>query len=385
MHSLVRMASFINNTTLDSNSSSSTKKSIRDEESTSLIITVSLLGILGVLIIAANAMVFVLFAKRSYLRTKSNIFLVSLAASDLSAGIFCIPLVIACNTVWDHSGIICLGMDLSQRFLAISTILHLLAATLERYLKIVLPFRYFSILTSRKVVIALGIIWFMSLFFSIIQLSWIDLKNNSNQESLKADAFYLLLCTVIFVFVPFVILVFAYSHIFYIIRDERRPHLLDNTENTRRIKRKKANEIRAACIYVAMVVVFLLAWSGYFLTGLVSDFKLNIADHFPEWLNILLLFLKFSTAFVNPLLYTFFKTDFQNALGSFKKHAANTLSASAQFFSLNTLENLGIRNECRIPLKNSAAKGRSFSEPNCLVPRQKNSRSKSLGIEVTNV
>ena len=375
------MASFISrNTTYEANSSSPTYKSVHGENSTSEILILSFLGILGVLIIVANAMVFVLFAKRSYLRTKSNVFLVSLAASDFLAGVFCIPLVISCNTVCrDNSWIICLGMDLSQRFLAISTILHLLAATLERYLKIVLPLRYFSVLTGRKVAIALCIIWFVSVFFSVIQFSWIDVGSISTKDSLKIDALYLLVCTIIFVLIPFVILVFAYSHIFYIIRRERRPHLLNNTENARRTKRKKANEIRAACIYVAMVVLFLLAWSGYFLTGLVSDFVPEIVKHFPEWLNVILLFLKFSTAFINPLLYTFFKTDFQNALGSFKNHAANTLSATAQRFSLNTLENVGVQTECKNLLK-SSAKGRSFSEPNCMAPRQKNTRSKSLAI-----
>ena len=383
------MASHRNNTTFDGNSSSSANKSIHEEGSITIVMSVSFLVLLGVFIIVANAMVFILFAKRSYLRTKSNVFLVSLAASDFLAGVFCIPLVIMCNTVRDnsYSWMLCVWMDLSQRFIAISTILHLLAATLERYLKIVFPFRYLSVLTSRKMIIALCLIWFLSLFSSVIQLSWIDLQNSikpDHDHSHKIDALYLLVCTVVFVLVPFLILVFAYLHIFYIIRGVQRPHLLNSTENARRIKRKKANEMRAACIYIAMVLLFLFAWSGYFLTGLVSDLKPESAKNFPEWLNILLMFLKFSTALVNPLLYTFFKADFQKALGSFKEHAVNTLFASAQFFSVDTFENVGIPNGCRFPLRN-AVKGRSFSEPNCLAPKQKNTRSKSVGIVTTNV
>lgn len=370
------MASYENITTFDMDPP--LNNSVQEEDLTSLYISFSFLGLLGVFIIVANAMVFTLFAKRSYLRTKSNVFLVSLAASDFSAGILCIPLVIACNVFRAsfYGWIICLGMDLSQRFLAISTILHLLAATLERYLKILLPLRYLSVLTSRKVAIVLLVIWSTALFSSFIQLTWIDIKSSAMPgHSQQIDAFYLVVCAIVFVFIPFVIMVYAYLRIFCVIWGERRPSLLlESTEAVpaRRVKRKKSNEIRATCIYIAMAIMFLFAWSGYFFAGIMDDIQPESVKNFPQWLNIVLLFLKFSTALVNPLLYTFFKTDFQNALRSFKEQAANSLAASAQFFSANTFENERNHNEC------SAQKGRNSSEPDHLLQKPKNTRSYSF-------
>ena len=370
------MASYENITTFDMDPP--LNNSVQEENLTSLYISFSFLGLLGVFIIVANAMVFTLFAKRSYLRTKSNVFLVSLAASDFSAGILCIPLVIACNVFREsfYGWIICLGMDLSQRFLAISTILHLLAATLERYLKILLPLRYLSVLTSRKVAIVLLVIWSTALFSSFIQLTWIDIKSSAMPgHSQQIDAFYLVVCAILFVFIPFVIMVYAYLRIFCVIWGERRPSLLlESTKAVpaRRVKRKKSNEIRATCIYIAMAIMFLFAWSGYFFAGIMDDIQRESVKNFPQWLNIVLLFLKFSTALVNPLLYTFFKTDFQNALGSFKEQAANSLAASAQFFSANTFENERNHNEC------SAQKGRNSSEPDHLLQKPKNTRSYSF-------
>ena len=364
------MASYENITTFDMDPP--LNNSVQEEDLTSLYISFSFLGLLGVFIIVANAMVFTLFAKRSYLRTKSNVFLVSLAASDFSAGILCIPFVIACNVFREsfYGWVICLGMDLSQRFLAISTILHLLAATLERYLKILLPLRYLSVLTSRKVAIVLFVIWSTALFSSFIQLTWIDIKSSAMPgHSHQIDAFYLVVCAIIFVFIPFVIMVYAYLRIFCVIWGERRPSLLLESSETvpaRRIKRKKSrNEIRATCIYIAMAIMFIFAWSGYFFAGIMDDIQPESVKNFPQWLNIVLLFLKFSTALVNPLLYTFFKTDFQNALGSFKEQAANSLAASAQFFSANTFENERNHNEC------SAQKGRSSSEPDHLLQKHR--------------
>ena len=371
------MASYENITTFDVDPPFN--NSVQEEDLTSLYISFSFLGLLGVSIIVANALVFTLFAKRSYLQTKSNVFLVSLAASDFSAGILCIPLVIACNVFRGsfYSWIICLGMDLSQRFLAISTILHLLAATLERYLKILLPLRYLSVLTSRKVAIVLLIIWSTALFSSFIQLTWIDIKSSGIPgHSHQIDAFYLVVCAIVFVFIPFVTMVYAYLRIFCVIWGERRPSLLlESTEAVpaRRIRqRKKSNEIRATCIYIAMAIMFLFAWSGYFFAGIMDDIQPESVKNFPEWLNIVLLFLKFSTGLINPLLYTFFKADFQNALGSFKEQAANSLAASAQFFSANTFDNERNHNEC------SAQEGRNSSEPDRLLQKPKNTRSHSF-------
>lgn len=85
-----------------------------------------------------------------FLLTKTNLFLLSLAASDLLSGILVIPLVIPCNLVYDSEQI-CIAMDICQRGLAISTILHLACAVTERYLKSSAPFKYVSLVTRPRI------------------------------------------------------------------------------------------------------------------------------------------------------------------------------------------------------------------------------------------
>ena len=94
-----------------------------------------ILATLGFLIIAINGLVIYLVMTRVYLNTVTNFCLASLTISDMFSGLCAIPLIITCSTIFSLD--ICVAMDLIQRFLSISTVLHLLLITIERYLTIV--------------------------------------------------------------------------------------------------------------------------------------------------------------------------------------------------------------------------------------------------------
>ena len=322
------------------------------------------LGVLGVLIIIANSTVLHLFRRKSSLRTKTNLFLVSLALSDLLTGLLCIPLIVLCSVPETWSITVCIGMDLTQRFLAISTILHLLGATLERYIKIVTPFRYLTLMTWRRVVGFLASVWAISLFSSLIQLSWINPHRPS--EGQKIEAVYSIVCLAVFVLVPFLCIAFAYGRILGVIRRERKGYLFKNCEDSRRDERKKRNESRVVFIYIAMTLSFLLGWLSYFLSSLDQDLD-NFMFAQVVWLYDLFLFLRFATSLVNPLLYTFFKVDFQIALGLSKRPDYRNVSLSTKAGSLSTLASIsvGLTQAQRLSIvKSNERIRRCSSEPN---------------------
>lgn len=268
------------------------------------------LALQGVLIICANSLVFQLFATTRYLRTKTNYCLVSLAVSDFMSGCVSLPLVLVCSTTFsDH---VCTSMDLFHRFQSISTILHLLVATCERYFKIKRPFKYNILVTKQRVVILLAGVWIFSLSASLIQLTWI-IQNLDDEIVHRLDVGYAAFGLVVLAFVPFFVIACIDGHIFYFIHKEKkmRRALTQGTvlKKQERLKRKQ-NDSKALIIYAVMTVTFVLGWFPYFIMSLLQDL-----DYFVHsTVQIILLFLKLSTALINPLLYTFFKTDFRKAL-----------------------------------------------------------------------
>ena len=264
----------------------------------------------GVLIICANSLVFQLFATTRYLRTKTNYCLVSLAASDFMSGCVSLPLVLVCSTTISYY--VCISMDLFHRFQSISTILHLLVATCERYFKIKRPFKYNILVTKQRVVILLAGVWIFSLSASLIQLTWI-IQNLEEEMVDRLDVGYAAFGLVVLAFVPFFVIACIDGHIFYFIHKEKkmRQALTQGTvlKKQERLKRKQ-NDSKALIIYAVMTVTFVLGWFPYFIMSLLQD--LDYSVHFT--VQIILLFLKLSTALINPLLYTFFKTDFRKAL-----------------------------------------------------------------------
>lgn len=213
----------------------------------------------SVLIICANSLVFVLFASTRYLRTKTNYCLVSLAASDCLAGVVSLPLVLACSTTLVDE--LCTSMDLCQRFLSISTILHLLVATAERYFKIKRPFKYNIVVTKRRVVMLLLGVWFFSCSASFIQLTWINIRGQVTERIRQFDIGYAVFCLAALAFLPFFVIACIDGHIFYFIHKEKKMRRsLMQGKLLEKQQQRKRNDRKAAIIYVIMTVTFVLGW-----------------------------------------------------------------------------------------------------------------------------
>ena len=268
----------------------------------------------GLAIVVANILVFFLFKQNSFLRKKQNFLLVSLAASDLLAGTLTVPLIILCQ---NHSGVeFCVAMDTCTRFLAVSTLLHLLTATIERFVKIVKPFHYNVYVTECRSMTALAAVWSLSFATAIIQLFWIDLDaSEEKQQQLKqVELVYSSACLVLFVLFPFICITVLHSLLLNAIwKGEKTLRLLSMPKRSRKRSKRKEKERKAAVVLMTMTGTYFVGWFPYFFMSVVNDVY-NGAVVIPLWLNVLLLFLKLNTALINPLLYTFFKTDFTTAL-----------------------------------------------------------------------
>lgn len=275
------------------------------------------LGFLGAAIVLANSVVLYLYKRKTFLKTKTNLCLVCLAISDFLAGLIAVPMVIVCSTLDADavtSGMICTVMDLSSRFISISTVLHLLLVTMERYFKIIHALNYPLIVTKFRLITLLALVWCVSLGTSLIQLTWIPFGGPSTDaEILAKDTIYNL--SVFFaVVIPSLLMMFvALSCIFRVLRSQLRS-MKENGYKTRAYKNKSTRlEAKAVTVFGSMIVTFIACWFSYYIDGLLIDLKLP-SLYLPEWARTVLVFLRFGSSVLNPLLYTFFKEDFRRAL-----------------------------------------------------------------------
>lgn len=287
-----------------------------------------LLGVLSSFIIAANCLVIVLVYKNKQLQTVTNLYLACLALSDLLSGLVAIPLIFACNLMpIAHSMVACIAMDLTSRFIAFSTILHLVIVTFERYVMIIHPMNYHRIVSKKRMASSIIIIWGFSLTMSLIQLLWINLDQSKQTDTNERyiDKIYSYNCFVWLVALPSILLGVVYVRIFQALRYQLKKirRQVSHITSSRRVRHKRGQK-RAVTIFALMIFAFILGWFSYFFSGILHDEDVEI--NIPPAVNITLLFFRFGTSLFNPLLYTLFKEDFKGALKSyFYKYQQNWL------------------------------------------------------------
>lgn len=277
--------------------------------------------ILAIFIIAVNLAVIILFIRNRSLRSVTNSFLISLAASDLLAGLVGIPMTICCSAFRDNT--FCPIALLIWRFISVSTVLHILLVSVDRYIAITHAMRYHNIVTRNVFFALTSLAWSTAAFVSLIQLSWrtdASMDEEGEQDANIAQITYDLTVFALFFAVPFFVMVFIYARIFITVRYHERQiwryHSPSEPEQTPQGKLDSRNSAqrKTATIFLAMLIVFIVCWLPYFIYSFQE--QLSPADVMPPaWVQyVFYYYTRFFTSLANPLLYVLGKRDFREAL-----------------------------------------------------------------------
>ena len=278
-------------------------------------------GLLSFFIILANSLILLLIWRKRRLRTTSNMILTSLAVSDLLTGLIAVPMVIVCSAVKRFE--VCLPMDISNRFLAFSSVGHLTFLSIDRYIRVTKLLQYPSIVTEERLRCALASVWMFALLASMIQLSWIlhptIAEDTVNRFDLGYDFFHIAALVV----VPLLVTSAIYTKLFTFLRrqsNEIHSELTKGSGSQVNKGRRQVNEKKIATIFIAMMAVFIVGLFFYFMWAIMNDLH-AIGQHSmsPKAASAIvatIVFLRFLTALCNPLLCTFMKQDFRDALKS---------------------------------------------------------------------
>ena len=268
--------------------------------------------ILACFIVAINILVIYLFMNKDYLRTKTNSFLVSLAVSDLLTGVLSIPFYLICSLTYRPP--VCFASAVFYRCIAFSTMAHIMVVTLERYVAVMFPMRYYRMVTKRRICLCIGVVWLFSIFWVTIQLSWLNVNNprlTSSPEEVKYERIYNITGVLVCFTIPLCVIVFCSTRMFIVIRRQvrniRRQAKLSVDPRNHSI----ASDKRALLIFALMLGIFTICWSSWYINLFQFEFGQNAI--LPETFADVLDFLRFATSLFNPLLYTFLKNDFRRA------------------------------------------------------------------------
>ena len=321
-----------NSTSGNNGSSNETENVQEDPALLSTSITV-LLASICLLIAIENGIVIFLICKKRSLRSLTNMFLTSLALSDLISGSVGLPFLFFCLKMDILN--VCVSSTIFFRFVAISSVFHVLLIAFDRYVAIVHPLRHDSIITKWRAVGAITFVWLFSFAASVIQLSWYGLDESSlsdYEETEDFDVTYTKACIVLFVAVPLVLMCYIYGHIFYISfkvsKSDRQMNRALKQES-----RSVFHEWRGRSVLLIMVVIFAGCWLPFFLAMLGDHMESAQLSYSLVWLQRLLVVLNFIPPLLNPLLCTLAKKDFRQALREVVNRKTNNRQYEGKVFS----------------------------------------------------
>ncbi|XP_008298390.1 alpha-2A adrenergic receptor [Stegastes partitus] len=177
------------------------------------------------LTIVGNILVIIAVLTSRSLKGAQNLFLVSLAAADILVATLIIPFSLAneLQGYWAFSSIWCeiyLALDV---LFCTSSIVHLCAIALDRYLSISRPVSYGAKRTPLRIKAAIIVVWLISAVISFPPLLTLD-KSEGGEEvcELNNERWYILYSTIGSFFAPCVIMILVYIRIYQIAKQHTR-------------------------------------------------------------------------------------------------------------------------------------------------------------------
>lgn len=276
---------------------------------------------IAVLTALINGLVFFLFYKRKKLRTPGNYVLLSLALSDFITGALDIPIYIT-YCVRNESRFIP-AFEVLCKLTAILTAYHIVAVTAEKYIAIVKPFQHRSANPKTSFIIV-GMIWILSSVIAVLPVVWKSFLSG-NPETRKTRIFLHLghdvFCFIAVFLIPCIFIVHAQIAMFRAIssRTKQFNKEMRGTKKSHRGKACVSQERKCIAVFATMAILFVVCWLPWFILSFCATMTALDSKLFPIMLRLSPLLeafaiIRFSTCIINPILYTFFKRDFLEAL-----------------------------------------------------------------------
>ena len=285
----------------------------------SLILVVSLVG---------NSLIVLIVYKTPTLRKPINMLIVNMSMSDLLFPIFLIPVRLSELNVglWLIGGTLGQALCKIHAFLAdtssLVSIQSLILITVDRYAAVVVPLR--SPLISRKVCRCLIVgTWILAAafhspnFFTFNLVEYQEGKRCMNQWEVlfgekSSVGIYLLSASILFFYIPFVVLAILYSIILIKLKKQAHPGEQSANAEEQRTRRNR----KVLKMTVAIVVAFFICWIPFsihlVIFYLVPTETLDFCTFLVSYYVALLM--TYANCAINPIICLTFNSNYRQAL-----------------------------------------------------------------------
>lgn len=242
----------------------------------------------GAVAICGNLLIVSAVYKTTTLQTPTNFFISSMSLADLLVGLVAIPLWIAraALNITENDHVLCLISD----FITIQTLMastySLCSVTVDRYVAIILPYKYNHVVTQNRCFAAILIAW----AFTMVLASFRFIIGSRSE----LPKFYVA-AAIFGIDLPIVIICFCYAKIFKAAKQQR----TKISSLTSRVRNASLKQRKAAYTIAIVIGVYMICWTPTFIVCFL-DFTLRFC-FYDAWLATVSVSLANSA--LNPWIY----------------------------------------------------------------------------------
>ncbi|XP_032754391.1 pyroglutamylated RF-amide peptide receptor [Rattus rattus] len=278
-----------------------------------------------------NSLVIYVVTRSKAMRTVTNIFICSLALSDLLIAFFCIPVTMLQNISdkWLGGAFICKMVPFVQSTAVVTEILTMTCIAVERHQGLVHPFKMKWQYTTRRAFTILGVVWLAAIIVGspMWHVQRLEIKYDFLYEkehiccleewaSPVHQRIYSTFILVILFLLPLVVMLVLYSKIGYELWIKKRVgdssalQTIHGKEMSKIARKKK----RAVVMMVTVVALFAACWAPFHVVHMMVEYS-NFEKEYDD-VTIKMVFavaqtIGFFNSICNPFVYAFMNENFK--------------------------------------------------------------------------
>jgi hypothetical protein len=317
-------------TTIPSNAQNNSQQQPQFQETAIFTATTVILFLMVIGIVFGNVLVLITTWLDKRLHQPNKYFIACLAVADFFVGVFSVPirLYMQFHPLALHPIKLCrfwFWMDIQCE---VASIVTLTVISADRYFKISEPFKYKVRMDTKTSAIIIMNIWLISIVsatFGVFRYGdSTGVMAVATRGCLNDNKIYYTILSVVFFFIPSVIIILMYALIFYIAhrrqKMSRRGELGQARARSKPDKKGKEfrQELKTIRMLSLVVCTFILCWGPSFILLLIQLYKIEYIlllpiEHWQIIGSVFIVILPSFNSLCNPVIYACFDREYSSA------------------------------------------------------------------------